>query len=169
MKKYVFALLLGFMVAGCQAQNDRTKSTIDLVEKKTDSLAVDKPKISWRVNKKYDEEGNVIGYDSIYSYSYNNLRNLSEEMNLDSIMNSMKFFSQGKLSPFLEDDDLKRFLDKDTLLDGNPFFDDFFEKQRANNFSGMRELFQQMDSLQDLMMEKHHKLIPNTKVDKSKI
>ncbi len=65
MKKFVFALVLGFMVVGGQAQNDRNKSKADLAEKNTDSLSIDKPKISWKVDKKYDEEGNVIGYDSI--------------------------------------------------------------------------------------------------------
>ncbi|MCK0146608.1 hypothetical protein MWU78_13210 [Arenibacter sp. F26102] len=169
MKKFVFALLLGFMVAGCQAQNDQSKAKDDLIEKNTDSLSVHKPKISWKVDEKYDEEGNVIGYDSIYSYSYDNLGNLRKEMNLDSIMNSMKFFFQGNLSSFFEDHDLGRFFEKDSLMIGNQFFDDFFERQRANNFSDMRQLFQQMDSLQNMMMEKHRKFMPDETESKSKL
>tara|TARA_R110000868_G_scaffold93190_1_gene258070 strand:- start:44110 stop:44619 length:510 start_codon:yes stop_codon:yes gene_type:complete len=169
MKKFVLALLLGFMVAGCQAQNDQRKSNDDMAEKKTDSLTVDKPKISWKVDKKYDEEGNVIGYDSIYSYTYDNLKNLPKEMNLDSIMNSMKFFSHGNLSTFFEDRDLSPFFDKDSILNESPFFDDFFERQGANNFSDMQELFQQMDSLQKMMMEKHRNFKPDKIGSKSKI
>ncbi|MCM4173340.1 hypothetical protein DHD32_17835 [Arenibacter sp. TNZ] len=169
MKKIVFTLLLGFMVTGCQAQNDRTKTIDDLVEKKTDSLGVDEPKISWKVDKKYDEKGNVIGYDSIYSYSYNNLGNLAKGMNLDSIMNSMKFFSYDNFSSYREDQYLGRIFNEDSLLNVNPFFDDFFEKQRANNFSDMRQLFQQMDSLQNMMMEKHRNFMPDETKSKSKI
>ena len=169
MKKFVFALLLGFMVVGGQAQTDRNKSKADLAEKNTDSLSIDKPKISWKVDKKYDEEGNVIGYDSIYSFSYDNLGNLPKQMNLDSIMNSMKFFSHGNLSSFFEDHDLGRFFDKDSMMNGNQFFDDFFDRQRTNNFSDMRQLFQQMDSLQNMMMEKHRNFVPDETKSKSKI
>ncbi|MCM4153457.1 hypothetical protein DHD05_17830 [Arenibacter sp. N53] len=169
MKKFVFALLLGFLVLGCQAQNDQNKSKGDLAEKNRDSLSVDKPKISWKVDKEYDEEGNVIGYDSIYSFSYDNLGNLHKDMNLDSIMNSMKFFSQGNLSSFFQDHDLGRFFEKDSLMNGNQYFDDFFERQRANNFSDMRQLFQQMDSLQNMMMEKHRNFMPDETKGKSKI
>jgi len=169
MKKFVLALLSGFMVSGCQAQNDQRKSNDDMAEKKTDSLSVDKPKICWKVDKKYDDEGNAIGYDSIYSYSYDNLRNMPKEMNLDSIMNSMKFFSNGNLSTYMDDRDLSHFFDKDSILNENPFFDDFFKRQGANNFSDMQELFQQMDSLQKMMMEKHRNFKPDKTESKSQI
>ena len=46
MKKFMFTLLLGLMLTGCQAQNDQGKSKEDLAKKSTDSLTVDKPKIS---------------------------------------------------------------------------------------------------------------------------
>lgn len=168
MKKFVFTLLLGLILVGCQAQDDRSKSKVDLAEKKTDSTFLDKPKISWKVNKKYDEQGNVIGYDSIYSYSYDNFKNLPKDMNLDSIMGSMKFFSQGNLSSFMDDRNLGRFMDVDSLMNGNQYFNDFFERQRTNGFSGMRELLQQMDSLQNMMMERHRNYKPDASEQKSK-
>jgi len=155
MKKFVFTLLLGLMLAGCQAQDDRSKSKVDLAEKSTDSISVDNPKIRWKVDKEYDEEGNIIEYDSIYSYSYDNLMNLPMEMNLDSVMESMKFFSHGKLSSSMKKQNLGPFMDLDSLMNGSQYFNDFFERQRNNNFSDMRKLFQQMDSLQNMMMGNH--------------
>ena len=169
MKKLVFTLLLGLMLAACQAQDDRSKSKVDLVDKNTDSISADKPKISWKVNKKYDEEGNVVGYDSIYSYSYGNLNNLPKQMNLDSIMGSMNFFSQDNLSSFMEDYNLVQFMGKDSLMNGSHYFNDFFEQQRNNNFSDMRKLFQQMDSLQNMMMERHRNFKPEAIEEKSKL
>ncbi|MBU2906271.1 hypothetical protein KO529_15865 [Arenibacter algicola] len=169
MKKFVFSLLSGLILVACQAQDDRSKSKVDLAEKNTDSISVNKPKISWKVDKKYDEKGNVIGYDSIYSYSYSNLKNLPKEMNLDSIMNSMKFFSQGNLSSFMEGHNLGQFMDMDSIMNGSQYFKDFFERQRSNNFSDMRELFQQMDSLQNMMMERHRNFKPEAIEEKSKL
>lgn len=169
MKKFVFALILGLMVAGSQAQNDRKKSKDVLAENEMDSLAVHKPEMSWKVDKKYDGEGNVIGYDSIYSYSFKNLSNLPQEMNLDSIMNSMPHFPQGNLSSFFEDYYSGPLIGKDSLLNGNKFFEDFFERQRANDFSDMRQLFQHIDSLQHMMMDKHRNFKQGQVEGKSKI
>ena len=169
MKKIVFTLLFCLFLAVSHAQDDRIKSKVDLAEENKDSISVDKPKISWKVNKKYDEAGNVIGYDSIYSYSYGNLKNFPREMNLDSIMGSMKFFSQGNLSSFMEDHNLGRFMDVDSLMNENQYFDDFFERHRANGFMDMRQLFQQMDSLQNMLMERHRNFKPNTGEEKSKL
>ena len=169
MKKLVFSLLLGLMLASCQAQDDRNRSRADLADKNTDSSAVDKPKISWKVDKKYDENGNVIGYDSIYSYSYNNFKKMPMEMDLDSIMGAMKFFSQDDLSTFMEEYNLGRTMEMDSLMTGNQYFKDFFEGQGYHNFSDMRKLFQQMDSLQNIMMERFGQFKPEAKEEKSKI
>ena len=169
MKRIVFTLLLGLFLTVSHGQDDRSKSRVDLAEENKDSISVDKPKISWKVNKKYDEAGNVIGYDSIYSYSYDNFKNLPKDMDLDSIMESMKFLSHDNLSSFMKDHNSGQFMDIDSLLNGNQYFNDFFERQRGNNFSDMRELFQQMDSLQNLMMERHRSIKPEAIEEKSKI
>jgi hypothetical protein len=90
-------------------------------------------------------------------------------MDLDSIMKSMKFFSHGKLSSLMEDQNLGRIMDMDSLMNGSQYFNDFFESQRNNNFSDMQKLFQQMDSLQNMMMEKHRNFLPEEKEERSKI
>ncbi|MCK0190377.1 hypothetical protein [Arenibacter sp. F20364] len=169
MKKFVFTLLLGMLLTGCQAQVDNSNAKDDLAGKHSDSLTADKPKISWKVDKKYDEAGNVIGYDSIYSYYYDNLKNLPKDMNLDSIMGSFKFFSRDDLSSFMEDHNFGQFMDVDSLMNGHHYFDDFFERQRSNGFSDMRELFRHMDSLQNMMMERHRNFKPDASEEKSKL
>lgn len=169
MKKIVFTLLLGLFLTVSHGQDDRSKSKVDLAGENKDSISVNKPKISWKVNKKYDEAGNVIGYDSIYSYSYDNFKNLQKDMDLDSLMESMKFLSHNNISSFMKDNNLVQFMDIDSLLNGNQYFNDFFERQRKNNFSDMRELFQQMDSLQNMMMERHRSFKPEAIEEKSKI
>lgn len=169
MRKFVFTLLLGLMLVSCQAQDDRSRSKVDMAEKNTDSSSVDKPKISWKVDRKYDEDGNVIGYDSIYSYAYSNHKNLPIDMDLDSIMGAMKFFSQDGPTSFMEEYNLGRTMDMDSFLNANQYFKDFFEGQRSNNFSDVRKLFQQMDSLQNMLMERHGGFKPKAMEEKSKI
>ncbi|MEZ4970662.1 MAG: hypothetical protein R2814_13595 [Flavobacteriaceae bacterium] len=169
MKKLLSTLLLGLILVSCQAQDDPSRPKVDLAEKNADSNSVDTPKTSWKVDKKYDENGNVIGYDSIYTYSYSNIKNLPMEMGLDSIMGAMKFFSQDNLSTFMEEYNLGRTKDMDSLLNGNQYFKDFFEGQDNDNFSDIRKLFQQMDSLQNMLMERHGNFKPKALEEKSKI
>jgi hypothetical protein len=69
----------------------------------------------------------------------------------------------------MEDQNLGQIMDMDSLMNGSQYFNDFFERQRKNNFSDMRELFQQMDSLQNMMMERHRSFKPEAIEEKSKI
>ena len=69
----------------------------------------------------------------------------------------------------MEDHNFGQFMDMDSLMNGNQYFNDFFERHRNNNFSDMRKLFQQMDSLQNMMMEKHRSFLLEDKEEKSKL
>jgi hypothetical protein len=74
-----------------------------------------KPKVSIRVNKKYDKDGNVIGYDSTYSSVYSNVKN--DTIMRDSLMRI--FFSKSFGN---------NIGNIDSMLQGmNMFKDDFFK------------------------------------------
>ena len=69
MKKTAFTLLFLILFLGCNSQEKENQETqTDKKEK-----AIIKPKEKWDVKKEYDEFGNLIKYDSIYSYSYSNI------------------------------------------------------------------------------------------------
>jgi len=73
-----------------------------------------------KVNKEYDEKGNIMKYDSTYSYFYSNIENnipLRDSIfnNFKSIFNQKYFFSN---QPYFDD-----FFFEDTLL-----FYDFYKK-----------------------------------------
>jgi hypothetical protein len=73
------------------------------------------PESNISVNKEYDENGNIIRYDSTYSWSYSS----SES---DSLLNDTLFFGD------------KRFFDRKNLFPDVPFFgDDFFNFRFLND------------------------------------
>lgn len=66
MKKLLLSIVVLVSITACNAQNnDRTKI-------KTDGAIVHqvKPNVTSKVNRKYDEKGNLIGYDSVAVWSY---------------------------------------------------------------------------------------------------
>lgn len=154
MKKVAFSLFLALLVAGCNGQESHKNSKNDLaqVQKSTDTLNP-KPKIQWKVNKKYDENGNVIGYDSIYSWSYSNRGNVPPEINADSIMQSFRSLSNDNFPSFWEDQDLDHMFPMDSIMNKNFSMDRFFNHGNFKDFPNMGQWMQQMDSLRNKMLE----------------
>lgn len=166
MKRVMFALLLGTMISGCNAQDKGGSG--NAIQDKDTSVTV-KPKATWKVDKEVDENGNIIKYDSVYSYSYSNMDSIPFTMDLDSIMKGIPFFSHGNLSSIMQDQDLGHIFDRDSLIQGNRFFEEFFERQRNGDFSEMKQLMQQMDSLQRTIMGGNGYLLPRAIEKKSKL
>ncbi|MBU1011398.1 MAG: hypothetical protein KKG99_00210 [Bacteroidetes bacterium] len=79
------------------------------------------PKIEIKVNKEKDDKGNVIRFDSTYSYSWHG-ENMSQEL-MDSIFNEFKM--NGHLKDFFKND-----------IFGNDFFDHDFLSHRDSILSG---------------------------------
>jgi len=109
------------------------------------------PKTDIKVNKEYDENGNLIRYDSTYSYYYSNI--LNDSLLGDSIFNDFKsqfnqryFFSQ---KPFFND-----FFFQDSLLKYDFYKNDFFSKRFNNNMQQMDKLFMEMDSIKNYYFQK---------------
>lgn len=155
MKRMMFALLMGTMIFGCNAQD---KGNSDQTIHVKDSLATSGPHATWKVDREVDENGNVVRYDSIYSYSYGNMDSIPLGIDLDGIMKKMPFFSQGNFSDFMADGNLKSFFGPDSLMQGRRFFEEFFEGQRGHDFSDIKQLMQQMDSLQRTIMGRNDSL-----------
>ncbi len=92
------------------------------------------------VNKEYDEQGNLIRYDSIYSYSSTN--STIDRRHLDSIFkgffpndNSSFFGNSFGINDFVFPD---HFMDIDSILKQKiqhqrSFFDHFFESETPKN------------------------------------
>ncbi|NJB70389.1 hypothetical protein GGR42_000851 [Saonia flava] len=150
MKKAIAFLLL-LLVAGCNGQ-EKEKPEIKKEEKKE---TAEKPKGQWEVKKEYDEFGNLIKYDSIYSYSYSNIEGDSLKVNLDSIMDSFRDFFDERV-PFSWKDRFSYFPETDSLFMKDFFTEDYFFKNWEKQHSELQEMMKKMDSTRNAFLKKYH-------------
>lgn len=155
MKKMMFTLLLGMTLSQCNAQD---KGRFDSRVERKDTLNTEKPRATWKVDKEVDENGNIIRYDSIYSYGY--MDSIPFGLNLDSILKGIPFFSDRNLSSFMSERDLDHFFNRDSMMQGDQLFREFFKRQQSDNFPDMKLLMQQIDSLQRTIMGGNNDLLP---------
>ena len=132
------AIMLTVTLSGCNGQ----KGTKEIA----DSAKVNAPKTDIRVNKEYDKNGNLIKYDSTYSYFYSNSKN--NDVKRDSIFESFKnHFNQSysfSNEPFFHD-----LFFQDSLLKYDFYKKDFFYDRFRQNMNRMDRLFREMDSLKN--------------------
>jgi len=139
----LIAIALSFTLISC---NGQTKGQI---RESVDNAA--NPQTSIKVDRKYDNKGKLIEYDSTYSYYYSNV---NDNNNLkDSIFNNFKnhfnmnyFFSD---NPYFND-----FFFQDSLLKYDFYRKDFFINRFRNNMRMMDSLFWGMDSLKNSFFTK---------------
>lgn len=129
--------IVAISVTGCNGQQKNQNK-----EKQNANL----PETDIKVNKEYDEDGNLIRYDSTYSYYYSNIA--EDKTMQDSIFNAFRehfndqyFFSN---RPFFEE-----FFFEDSLLHYDFYKEDFFSKRFQHNMKRMEELFKEMDSVKN--------------------
>jgi hypothetical protein len=134
----IIAIALSIALISCNGQTNKEKST--------SINPSGNPQTSIKVDKKYDSKGNLIKYDSTYSYYYSNVqdkKNLKDSVfnNFKSEFNRKYFFSR---NPYFDD-----FFFQDSLLIYDFYRRDFFMNRFRNNMRMMDSLFWGMDSLKN--------------------
>lgn len=151
MKRYILLFMIGLVSVSCKGQKKETK--IVETEENRDNI-VEKPKGTWKVDKEFDENGNLIWYDSIYSWSSNDkFENLSS-IDRDSLMQSFKSRFFTNFSGF-ENQGFETVFSQDSLFSKHFFTDDFFDSNFGNDFMDIDELTQQMITRQRKFLEKY--------------
>ncbi len=151
MKRYILLFMIGLLSVSCKGQKKETK--IVETEENIDNI-VEKPKGTWKVDKEFDENGNLIRYDSIYSWSSNDkFENLSS-IDRDSLMQSFKSRFFTNFSEF-ENQGFETVFSQDSLFSKHFFTDDFFDSNFGNDFMDIDELTQQMITRQRKFLEKY--------------
>ena len=146
MKLTVFPIIVAMLISsGCNGQTNKKNSSDE---------APANPKTNISVKKEFDKNGNLIRYDSTYTYSYSNAGN-NVLMN-DSVLNMFEehfnrnfFFSD---APYFE-----HFFYGDTLMKNDFYEDDYFFKRFRNNSMAMDSLFRKMDKFKNEFFEKQFK------------
>ena len=135
----ILALLLSLALFGCNGQTKNEKMAIQ-----TDTI---QPKTDIRVNREYDKNGNLIRYDSTYSYYYSNIE--GDTVLKDSIFSDFRDYFNGQYG-FSEDPFFNDFFFEDSLLHYDFYKKDFFTDRFRRDMGSMDQLFQQMDSIKNV-------------------
>ena len=129
----------------CNSQAQKNEQLFSYSNKVLNQLSdtTNKPKISYKVNKQVDKNGNLIKYDSTYTYVYSGTEGKAfSALNTDSILNNFstepfKLFNKKNKSSFNDD----------MFFDEHFFDNTFFEKQIQLNNSLFDRFFNQKDTI----------------------
>jgi hypothetical protein len=140
-----FLLILSLFVSSChektsgQNPEKNPRTSID-----ADSL--DQPKVNIKVNKHYDDKGNVVGFDSTYTSFYSNVQGDTAKM--DSLMTSFDRYFKRDHS-LLFDRDFNSLFFNDSIRYPDFFHNDFFLRRYERNDSYFRDMMNRMDSIKN--------------------
>ena len=157
MKQIIISLFLSSMVlSGCKGQNNEEANN-------TSKETINQPQTEVKVNKEYDENGNVVRYDSTYSYYYSNIDgdSLLEDSIMSNFKNHLNINFGFSSDPFFDD-----FFFQDSLMQYDFYNNDFFIERYRNNHKKMNDLFFEMDSIKNLFFEEQFKNSNNKKLKK---
>ncbi|SHE57715.1 hypothetical protein SAMN03080594_101675 [Arenibacter palladensis] len=150
MKKIAILSMVAILNLSCNAQENKKEANLQ-----KDSIAqVEPPKGTWKVDKEFDENGNLIRYDSIYSWSStDNLDELAQR-NPDSLLQSFRSKFYRNFSHI----DNQRF--GDLFSDDSPFTkrffdDDFFDSDFGEDFMDIDRIQKRMETMQQRFLERY--------------
>lgn len=150
MKKYVLLFMVGLLSSSCMGQKNEQKTEI----KESDEKLVKQPKGTWKVDKEFDENGNLIRYDSVYSWSSSGKFDNLSMSNKDSLMQSFKSRFFKNYSGF-ENEGFEDVFSQDSLFSRRFFNDDFFGSNFGNDLMDIDKLREQMITRQKQFLEKY--------------
>ena len=123
-----------FGIVSCNSQG------LDTKKKKDDK---NHPKEEITVNRKFDEDGNLIEFDSTYSSYYSNIE--GDTIAVDSIMNNFNLYFNN-FFPAIHSDNL---FQMDSTFQREFFSDNFFEKKYLLKDEALLNIIQEMDSIKN--------------------
>lgn len=149
MKKHILLFMVSILSLSCNSQDNNGNKT-----EETDKQITEVPKGSWKVDKAFDENGNLISYDSIYSWSSHNKYDNLTGVDKDSLMKTFKSKFFTNFSQF-ENEGFEDVFSKDSLFSNHFFNDDFFGSNFGQDFMDVDKMRQQMIDRQKSFLEKY--------------
>jgi hypothetical protein len=150
MKKQVLMALFLFGLIGCQGQNKEDRTIVNEEKKKE----VEQPKGNWEVDKEFDENGNLVRYDSIYSWSSMDPLNDLTTQDKDSLLNNFESKFYRHFSQF-SNQGFGDIFEPDSLFSKRFFNDGFFESDFGKDFMELDRIRKRMMKRQMDFLEKY--------------
>lgn len=151
MKKYILLLMVCLLSISCNGQKTESKNT---ETKESKGKIIEEPKGSWKVDKEFDENGNLIRYDSIYSWSSNTKFDNLSSSERDSLMQSFKSKFFTNFSGF-ENQGFEDVFSQDSLFSKHFFNEDFFGSDFGKDVMDIDKIRSQMIERQKKFLEKY--------------
>ncbi len=148
MKKLWSMALLILLTTGCNAQENKTDKQ-DAVDNSP------QPQVKWDVKKEYDDQGNLIRYDSVYTWTYTNAAGDSVVVPVDSVLQHFESFFNSQW-PSIWDEQFMQPMWDDSLLYKDFGRPDYFYDRWQDDFFRMEEMFRRMDSLRNRFLEEQY-------------
>ena len=145
---WIFLASLFVMLSSCH-ESTKGQDNEALLQ---DSLSKNKPKVNVKVNRHYDDKGNVIGFDSTYTSYYSNIEGDTGRM--DSLMKSFDSYFDKKHSNIFRNE-LHSLFFNDSAGYPDFFHNDFFLKRYETNDSYFRDMMNRMDSIKNRFYKDH--------------
>lgn len=136
-------------------QDTRAQDTASLDgNRRAMSDTTNQPKVNIKVNRRFDDKGNLLAFDSTYSSYYSNIK--GDTLRMDSLMKSFDTWFGRNHSPLFDRQFNSLFFD-DTLRSQDFFHNDFFMKRYELNDRYLRDMMHRMDSLKNGFYVEHRK------------
>lgn len=157
-------LMATLLSSGCNSQENKSKKEANPKEVETET-----PKGSWKVNREFDKDGNLVRYDSIYSWSSSRTMNELATLDRDSILKSMKSKFYNNFSQFdFEKEGFGDMFEEDSLFTKHLFNDEFFENQFGQDFMDLNQMHERMQAMQKQFLEQYQPMIEPKKEESEK-
>ncbi len=142
-------LAIALIGKGSPAQDDGEAS------QKSHAQEDERPHVRWEVNKKTDEEGNVIRYDSTYTWSYTNMEGDSVSVSVDSVMRSFRDYFNEHF-PTMWERSVENPMLRDSIFYRDFFWEDYFRDRWERDRFRIRDMMDRMDSLRNSFFNRHY-------------
>jgi hypothetical protein len=157
------ALIACMIISSCHEQSKGQELKETAKNHATEQDSLNKPQVNIKVNKRYDEKGNLVAVDSTYSSFYSNVRGDTSKM--DSLFHRFdRYFNENHSS--LLPKEFNNLFFKDSLRYPDFFHNDFFMKRYELNDSYFRDMMHRMDSIKNHFYLDQHKTTGEHKKEK---
>ncbi|SRR5690606_11597748 len=150
MKKIFSILLISLFCFGCNGQLKKE----DNKNADRDGTVQNPPEGEWKVNREYDENGNLIRYDSIYSWSSSDHLKKLGPMDRDSLLQAFRSRFSEHFSAF-DHDGFPGLMAGDSLFEKRFFEDDFFASPLGRDFMDLEAVHKRMEEMQRKFLEQY--------------
>ena len=148
MKALMSMCLSLLVVTGCNAQTAKSKS-----QSFNDTSS--RPRVEWKVNKQYDDKGNIIGYDSTYTWSYSTKSGKGLPVSADSVMNSFRRQFNTDF-PDLFNNSFGGPVWNDSLFYNDFLKPDYFMRKYHDHYFDMEQMMRSLDSMRNGFLRQHY-------------